>query len=51
MKLFLMLFGFVCLQLGIILALHFDKTIGLIISAYGLCSFMYMLPNNRGRHE
>ena len=51
MKLFLMLFGFVCLNLGIILAIHFDFTIGLIVSAYGFCTFMLMLPSNRGRHE
>ena len=51
MKLFLMLFGFVCLNLGIILAIHFDFTIGLIVSAYGFCTFMLMLPSNRGRHD
>ena len=51
MKLFLMLFGFVCLNLGIILGVHFDFTIGLLVSAYGLCTFWMMLPDNRGRHE
>ena len=51
MKLFLMLFGFVCLNLGIILAMHIDTTIGLIVSAYGLCTFWLMLPSNRGRHD
>jgi len=51
MKLLLMLFGFVCLNAGIILALHFDKTIGLLVAAYGLFSFWAMLPDNRGRHE
>ena len=49
MRLLLMLFSFVCLQLGIILAIHFDFTIGLLVSAYGLCSFWLMLPDNRGR--
>ena len=51
MRLFLMLLGFVCLNAGIILGLHFDKTIGLLVSAYGLCTFWMMLPDNRGRHE
>jgi len=49
MRLLLMLFGFVCLQFGIILAIHFNFTIGLLVSAYGLCSFWLMLPDNRGR--
>tara|TARA_R100001440_G_scaffold3399_2_gene8447 strand:+ start:1263 stop:1415 length:153 start_codon:yes stop_codon:yes gene_type:complete len=49
MRLFLMLFGFVCLNAGIILALHFDFTIGLLVSAYGVCTFWLMLPDNRGR--
>jgi len=51
MKLFLMLFGFVCLNLGIILGIHFDITIGLLVSTYGLCTFWLMLPSNRGRHD
>jgi hypothetical protein len=51
MKLFLMLFGFVCLNLGIILALHFDFTIGLLVSAYGVCTFWLMLPSNRGQND
>ena len=51
MKLFLMLFGFVCLNLGIILALHFDFTIGLLVSAYGVCTFWLMLPSNRGHND
>ena len=51
MKLFLMLFGFVCLNLGIILALHFDFTIGLLMSAYGVFTFWLMLPNNRGQND
>ena len=51
MKLFLMLFGFVCLNLGIILALHFDFTIGLLVSAYGVCTFWLMLPMHSDQNE
>ena len=51
MKLFTMLFGFVLLNLGPILAIRFDLTIGLIVTTYGLFSFWAMLPDNRGRHE
>ena len=45
MKLFTMLFGFVLLNLGPILAIRFDFTIGLIVTAYGLFSFWAMLPS------
>ena len=51
MKLFTMLFGFVLLNLGPILAIRFDFTIGLIVTAYGLFSFWAMLPDNRGKHD
>ena len=49
MRLFTLLSGYVLLMLGVILAIHFDFTIGLLVSAYGLCSFWLMLPDNRGR--
>ena len=54
MKLFLLLFGFVLLMLGPILAYRFDFTIGLLITAFGLFSFWAMLPStyeNRSRYE
>ena len=54
MKLFLLLFGFVLLMLGPILAYRFDFTIGLLITAFGLFSFWAMLPGtyeNRNRYE
>ena len=44
MKLFLGLLGFIITMLGVILALHFDFTIGLIITFLGLFMFWGMLP-------
>ena len=51
MKLFLMLFGFVCLNAGIILALHFDFTLGLIIAGTFLAKWFFMFPQMEGRNE
>ena len=53
MKLLIGLFGYVLLMLGFILALHFDFTIGLLISASGVFMFWAMLPqyDQRGRHD
>ena len=45
MKLFLGLLGFIITMLGVILALHFDFTIGLIITFLGLFMFWAMLPS------
>ena len=45
MKLLIGLFGYVLLMLGFILALHFDFTIGLLISASGVFMFWAMLPS------
>jgi|TARA_B100000085_G_scaffold266720_1_gene275657 hypothetical protein len=51
MKLFFLLFGFVLLNLGPILAYRFDFTLGVLVMAFGLFSFWAMLPDNRGRHD
>ena len=53
MKLLTGLFGYVLLMLGVILAIHFDFTIGLLISASGFFMFWAMLPqyNDRGRYD
>ena len=45
MKLLIGLFGYVLLMLGFILALHFDFSIGLLISASGVFMFWAMLPS------
>jgi len=45
MKLLIGLFGYVLLMLGFILALNFDFTIGLLISASGVFMFWGMLPS------
>jgi hypothetical protein len=45
MKLLFLLFGFVLLMLGPILAIHFDFTLGVIITAFGFFSFWAMLPS------
>ena len=54
MKLFLGLSGFIITMLGVILALHFDFTIGLIATFFGLFMFWGMLPSteqNQYRQE
>jgi len=45
MKLFIGLNGFVTTMLGVILALHFDFTIGLLITFLGVFMFWAMLPS------
>jgi len=44
MKLFIGLLGYVVLFLGIVLAIHFDFTIGVIVAASGVFMFWAMLP-------
>ena len=39
------------LMLGVILALHYDMTLGILITASGVFMFWAMLPDNRGRHD
>ncbi len=55
MKLFLMLFGFVCLNagiiLGIIIAIHFDFTLGLLIAGTFTVKWFFMFPQMEGRNE
>ena len=51
MKLLILLSGYVILMLGVILAMHFDFTIGLLVTATGFFMFWTMLPDNRGRHD
>ena len=53
MKILIGLFGYVLLMLGVILALHYDFTIGVIITASGFFMFWAMLPqyDERGRQE
>ena len=45
MKLLIGLCGYILLMLGVILALHFDFTIGLLIAASGVFMFWAMLPS------
>ena len=51
MKLVIGLFGYILLMLGFILALHYDFTIGLLISASGLFMFWAMLPMHTDQNE
>ena len=53
MKLLIGLCGYILLMLGTILAIHYDFTIGVLVSASGLFMFWAMLPqyDERGRHE
>ena len=49
MRLFTLLSGYVLLMLGVILAIHFDFTIGVIVSASGFFMFWAMLPQHKER--
>ena len=51
MKLVIGLFGYIVLMLGVILALHFDFTIGLLVSASGVFMFWAMLPQYDNQNE
>jgi Zn-dependent membrane protease YugP len=51
MRLFTLLSGYVLLMLGIILAIHFDFTIGVIVGASGLFMFWAMLPIHSDQNE
>ena len=51
MRLFTLLSGYVLLMLGVILSLHYDFTIGLLISASGLFMFWAMLPMHTDQNE
>ena len=53
MKLLTGLCGYILLMLGVILALHYDFTLGLLITASGVFMFWSMLPqyNDRGRYD
>tara|TARA_Y100000401_G_scaffold1261_1_gene992 strand:- start:347 stop:511 length:165 start_codon:yes stop_codon:yes gene_type:complete len=49
-RLFTLLSGYVLLMLGVILALNYDFTIGVIISASGFFMFWAMLPQHKERY-
>ena len=51
MKLLIGLSGFIITMLGVILALHFDFTIGLITTFFGLFMFWGMLPQYQDQNE
>ena len=51
MRLFTLLSGYVLLMLGVITSLHFDFTIGVLISASGLFMFWAMLPMHSDQNE
>ena len=51
MRLFTLLSGYVLLMLGVVLSIHYDFTIGLLISASGLFMFWAMLPMHSDQNE
>jgi len=51
MRLFTLLSGYVLIMLGTILAVHYDFTIGVLVSASGLFMFWAMLPMHEDRHD
>ena len=51
MKLLIGLCGYILLMLGVILALNYDFTIGLLITASGVFMFWAMLPQYDDQNE
>jgi hypothetical protein len=51
MRLFTLLSGYVLLMLGVILAIHFDFTIGVLVGASGWFMFWAMLPIHSDQNE
>jgi hypothetical protein len=51
MRLFTLLSGYVLMMLGAILAIHYDFTIGVLVSASGLFMFWAMLPMHSDQNE
>ena len=51
MRLFTLLSGYVLIMLGTILAIHYDFTIGVLVSASGLFMFWAMLPMHSDQNE
>ena len=51
MKLFISLLGYVVLFLGVVLAIHFDFTIGVIVAFSGLFMFWAMLPQYDNQND
>ena len=51
MRLFTLLSGYVLLMLGVILSIHYDFTIGLLITASGFFMFWAMLPIHSDQNE
>ena len=51
MRLFTLLSGYVLLMLGVILTLHYDFTIGVLITASGFFMFWAMLPQYDDQNE
>ena len=42
-------FAMVCL--GMVIAFHYDRTLGLIISGFFACKWFFMFPQVEGRNE
>ena len=51
MKLLIGLCGYILLMLGVILALHYDMTLGLIIAGFFTCKWFFMFPQMEGRDD
>jgi len=45
-KLILILLSFTLAFIGVVLAVHFDKTIGILIASSGMISLLVLHPNN-----
>ncbi len=51
MRLFTLLSGYVLLMIGVLLSIHYDFTIGLLITASGFFMFWAMLPMHSDQDE
>ena len=51
LKAFYFALHFAVIFLGIIIAIHFDMTLGLIIAGFFTVKWLYMFPQIEGRNE
>ena len=51
MRLFILLSGYVVIMIGVITSIHFDFTIGLLLTFLGVFMFWAMLPMHSDQNE
>jgi len=51
LKAFYFALHFAVIFLGVIIAIHWDMTLGLIIAGFFTCKWFFMFPHMEGRNE